>query len=173
VSVSRGLTWRSTAPLDRPGGERSPPWTKPTNTTYHQRATSLMEVQEAQRTHNHTRVVTPQAYFEYCLSLYQLELATGSRCVEPLRTRTLLTSGGCDARDHHPPRYWLLSVTLGGKFSRALKGQDFEMILEWTYEMALAPWLTLQPDMQYILKPSDTGDIPNTFVLGLQISLSL
>lgn len=60
-----------------------------------------------------------------------------------------------------------------GKFSRALKGQDFEMILEWTYAVALAPWLTLQPDMQYIFKPGGTGDIPNAFVLGIQISLSL
>ena len=50
-----------------------------------------------------------------------------------------------------------------GKFSRALKGQAFEMILEWTYEVALAPWLTLQPDMQYIFKPGGTGDIPNAF----------
>jgi porin len=91
----------------------------------------------------------------------------------PLPTRKLLTGGGCNARDRRHPRYWLLSVTRGGKFSRGLKGQDFEMILEWTYEMALAPWLTLQPDMQYILKPNGPGDIPNAFVLGLQISLSL
>jgi porin len=60
-----------------------------------------------------------------------------------------------------------------GKFSGALKGQDFEMILEWTYAVALAPWLTLQPDMQYVFKPGGTGDIPNAFVLGIQISLSL
>jgi len=60
-----------------------------------------------------------------------------------------------------------------GKFSRALKGQDFEMILEWAYAVALAPWLTLQPDMQYVFKPGGTGDIPNAFVLGIQISLSL
>jgi porin len=39
--------------------------------------------------------------------------------------------------------------------------------------MALASWLTLQPDMQYIFKPGGTGDIPNAFVLGIQISLSL
>lgn len=66
------------------------------------------------------------------------------------------------------------AVGLGyGKFSRAFKSQDFEMILEWTYEVALAPWLTLQPDMQYIFKPGGTGDIPNAFVLGIQISLNL
>ena len=85
----------------------------PTNTTCFQRATSLLEMQEAQRTHNHTRVVTNQAYFAYRLSLYQLELAPGSRCLEPLRTRKLLTSEGCDARDRRHPRYWLLSVALG------------------------------------------------------------
>jgi hypothetical protein len=49
-----------------------------------------------------------------------------------------------------------------GKFSRALKGQDFEMILEWTFKVALAPWLTLQPDMQYI-----PHSAPSSWVLGI------
>jgi hypothetical protein len=69
-------------------------------------------VQEAQRTLNHTRVVPNQAYFAYRLSLYQLELATGSRCLEPFRTRKLLTSEGCDARDRCHPRQWLVTVVL-------------------------------------------------------------
>jgi porin len=59
-----------------------------------------------------------------------------------------------------------------GRFSRNLNDQDFEMVLEWTYELALAPWLTLQPDMQYIIKPGGTGDIPNAFVLGVQIGIN-
>jgi carbohydrate-selective porin OprB len=42
-----------------------------------------------------------------------------------------------------------------------------------TLEMSLAPCPTLQPDMQDIFKPGGTGDMPNAFALGLQISLNL
>ena len=45
--------------------------------TYRQGATSLLELQDAQRTLNQTRVASNQAYFDYRMSLYQLELATG------------------------------------------------------------------------------------------------
>jgi porin len=58
-----------------------------------------------------------------------------------------------------------------GKFSRDPRGQDFEMILELTHELALAPWLTLQPDVQYSIKLGGTGDIPKELVLGVQIGI--
>ena len=51
--------------------------------TYRQGATSLLELQDAQRTLNQTRVATNQAHFDYRMSLYQLELATGRRFLEP------------------------------------------------------------------------------------------
>ncbi|MGH8071113.1 MAG: carbohydrate porin [Candidatus Entotheonellia bacterium] len=59
-----------------------------------------------------------------------------------------------------------------GRFSRHLPRQAFEMVLEWTYEIALAPWLTVQPDMQYIVRPGGTGDIPNVWVIGVQLGLN-
>ncbi len=46
-------------------------------TTYRRGGTSLLELQEAQRTLNQTRVAANQAHFDYRMSLYQLELATG------------------------------------------------------------------------------------------------
>jgi cobalt-zinc-cadmium efflux system outer membrane protein len=46
-------------------------------TTYRRGGTSLLELQEAQRTLNQTRVAANQAQFDYRMSLYQLELATG------------------------------------------------------------------------------------------------
>jgi porin len=60
-----------------------------------------------------------------------------------------------------------------GRFSRHLPRQVFEMVLEWTYEIALAPWLTVQPDMQYIVRPGGTGDISNALVIGVQIAMNL
>ena len=60
-----------------------------------------------------------------------------------------------------------------GQFSRHLSRQVFEMVLEWTYEIGLAPWLTVQPDIQYIVRPGGTGDIPNAWVIGVQIGMNL
>jgi outer membrane protein, heavy metal efflux system len=51
--------------------------------SYRQGATSLLELQEAQRTLNQTRVAANQAFFDYRMSLYQLEQATGTSVVKP------------------------------------------------------------------------------------------
>lgn len=59
------------------------------------------------------------------------------------------------------------------KFSKYLSGQDFEMTLEWTYEVVLTSWLIVQPDVQYIIRPGGTGDMSNALVLGWQIAISL
>jgi len=51
--------------------------------SYQRGATSLLELQEAQRTLNQTRLAANQAYFDYRLSLYQLEQATGGGWTAP------------------------------------------------------------------------------------------
>ena len=51
--------------------------------SYRQGATSLLELQEAQRTLNQTRVAANQAAFDYRMSLYQLEQATGKSLMQP------------------------------------------------------------------------------------------
>jgi outer membrane protein, heavy metal efflux system len=45
--------------------------------SYKEGATSLLELRDAQRTYNQTRVGSNQAHYDYRMSLYQLELATG------------------------------------------------------------------------------------------------
>ena len=47
----------------------------------------------------------------------------------------------------------------------------YEMVLEATYQMELTPWLTLQPDVQYVIHPSG-ADIANALVLGAQATVS-
>jgi porin len=47
----------------------------------------------------------------------------------------------------------------------------YEIILETTYQMELATWLSLQPDLQYVIHPSGTN-IPNALVLGARTTLS-
>lgn len=51
--------------------------------------------------------------------------------------------------------------------------QDFEMVLELSYVWQVTPWLQLQPDIQYVLKPGATGDIPDALVLGAQIAINI
>ena len=47
----------------------------------------------------------------------------------------------------------------------------YEIVLEATYQMELTPWLSLQPDVQYVIHPSGT-DIANALVLGAQATFS-
>ena len=45
------------------------------------------------------------------------------------------------------------------------------MVFEATYQIVLAPWLSLQPDLEYVIHPSGT-DIPNALVLGARTTIS-
>jgi porin len=57
-----------------------------------------------------------------------------------------------------------------GAFSRYLAGQTYELVLEWTYALAVTPWLTVQPDIQYIIHPGGRSSVPNALVVGVQLS---
>jgi porin len=37
----------------------------------------------------------------------------------------------------------------------------------------VTPWLQLEPDVQYVIEPGGTGEIPNALVLGAQIAINL
>ena len=58
-----------------------------------------------------------------------------------------------------------------GAFSRYLPGQTYELVLEWTYALAVTPWLTIQPDVQYIVRPDGKSSVSNALVVGVQLSL--
>ena len=47
----------------------------------------------------------------------------------------------------------------------------YEMVFEATYQIMLTPWLSLQPDVQYVIHRSST-DIPNALVLGAHATIS-
>jgi porin len=54
------------------------------------------------------------------------------------------------------------SVTPG-----AVPIQTSETVLEVDYGAKISPWLTLRPNLQYIIRPNGTGKIPDAFVIGL------
>lgn len=45
---------------------------------------------------------------------------------------------------------------------------DYEAILEATYQVNLAPWLSVQPDVQYIVHPGGSPGIGNALELGIR-----
>lgn len=47
----------------------------------------------------------------------------------------------------------------------------YEMVLEATYQIMFTPWLSFQPDVQYVIQASST-DIPNALVLGAHATVS-
>jgi porin len=47
-----------------------------------------------------------------------------------------------------------------------------ESVLEWSYLIQLTPNLTVQPDIQYVLRPGGTGNIGDALILGVQVGAS-
>jgi len=58
-----------------------------------------------------------------------------------------------------------------GGFSRYLPGLTYELVLEWTYAIALGRRLTIQPDVQYVINPGGVSSVGNAVVLGMQIGI--
>jgi porin len=50
-------------------------------------------------------------------------------------------------------------------------GVGAEMALEVTYQCQLTPWLTIQPDLQFIISPGATRDFNNALVVGVRASV--
>lgn len=45
-------------------------------------------------------------------------------------------------------------------------GVGAEMVLEFTYQARITPWLIVQPDLQWIIHPGGTRDLGNALVIG-------
>jgi len=41
-----------------------------------------------------------------------------------------------------------------------------DMVMEFTYQAEITPWLIVQPDLQYIINPGGATDLKNAFVIG-------
>jgi porin len=41
-----------------------------------------------------------------------------------------------------------------------------EMVIEFTYQAQITPWLTIQPDLQYVINPGGANDLNNALVVG-------
>ncbi|MFV0416884.1 MAG: carbohydrate porin [Chthoniobacterales bacterium] len=72
---------------------------------------------------------------------------------------------------------WLTSLYIqnyGANYSRSLAREgrgnaSVELVLETSYIIQLTKNISFQPDLQYVIRPSGTGGIPNALVIGFQI----
>jgi porin len=78
----------------------------------------------------------------------------------------LATRGPSPRRDNDVAAFALYY----GAFSRYLPGQTYELVLEWMYAIAVTPWLTVQPDIQYVIRPGGQARVTNALVVGMQLS---
>jgi len=47
-----------------------------------------------------------------------------------------------------------------------------EKVLEFAHRFQLTPWAYFQPDLQYVIDPGGTGDIPDAVVIGAQMGVT-
>ncbi len=50
--------------------------------------------------------------------------------------------------------------------------QTYESIAEIDYNIQITPWLSIRPNLQYVINPGGTGKIPNAFVIGLHTGVT-
>ena len=53
-----------------------------------------------------------------------------------------------------------------------LGSPSYEMVFEWAYRVQINKFLYAQPDVQWVVNPGGTGNIPNALVLGAQIGVT-
>jgi porin len=56
-----------------------------------------------------------------------------------------------------------------GTFSRYIPRTTAETVIEANYQISLTSWLSLTPDLQYVIRPNGTNAIKNALVLGTQV----
>ena len=66
---------------------------------------------------------------------------------------------------------WGVGVTYARLSDEADFAHGHETAIEWFYKIQLTPWLALKPDLQYIINPSDGGDIDDVLAGTLRVDV--
>ena len=59
-----------------------------------------------------------------------------------------------------------------GAFSRYIPRATAETVLEINYQITFNRWLSITPDVQYVIRPNGSSAIRNAFVLGTQVAIN-
>jgi porin len=63
------------------------------------------------------------------------------------------------------------AAVICGTFSRYIPRTTAETVIEVNYQITLNRWLSITPDIQYVIKPSGSSAIKNALVLGTQVAI--
>ena len=63
------------------------------------------------------------------------------------------------------------AAVIYGSFSRYIPQTTAETVIEINYQITLNGWLSITPDLQYVVKPSGSSTIKNALVLGTQLAI--
>jgi porin len=58
-----------------------------------------------------------------------------------------------------------------GAFSRYVPRASAETVIETNYQVTLTNWLSLTPDLQYVIRPNGSSAVKNALVLGAQLQI--
>lgn len=58
-----------------------------------------------------------------------------------------------------------------GSFSHYIPRTTAETVIEANYQVTLTNWLSITPDLQYVIKPNGSSAIKNALVLGAQVQI--
>jgi porin len=58
-----------------------------------------------------------------------------------------------------------------GTFSRYIPRTTAETVIEINYQITFSRWLSITPDIQYVIRPSGSSAIKNALVLGTQVAV--
>jgi porin len=58
-----------------------------------------------------------------------------------------------------------------GAFSRYIPRTTAETVIEINYQITFSRWLSITPDIQYVIRPSGSSAIKNALVLGTQVAI--
>jgi len=60
-----------------------------------------------------------------------------------------------------------------GTLSDDLENKDYELMLEITHMFQTTPWLQIQPDVQWVVHPGGSSEIPNALIIGMQMVVDI
>ncbi len=84
----------------------------------------------------------------------------------------LVMSGFLDARPEDRMGIAFAHGRFGEEWRETNGVEQAETAIEWSYELPVAEWLTLQPNVQYIVNPSGDPALDDAVVAGLRFAIS-
>lgn len=87
----------------------------------------------------------------------------------------LVYTGLIPARPRDLSIFGLAYGNFSGDYAQSYTGNgtpSFEVVYEWGYRVNLTKFAYIQPDVQWVVNPGGTGQIPNALVLGAQIGVT-